>query len=91
MGGALRNTPDRPPNGHSCPADKATSRRKPGEQAGGWRGVRQITGKRVKVLVDSFPKAHRRLPDGALVSGLQTCDCERANELVGLYRCGLEC
>ena len=35
-------------------------------------------GKRVKVPVDSIPKAHTWLPDGALASGVQNCGCERA-------------
>ena len=32
--------------------------------------------------VDSTPKAHRRLPDDALASGLRNCGCERAG---GVY------
>jgi hypothetical protein len=35
-------------------------------------------GKRVKVPVDSIPKAHTWLPDGALASGVQNCGRERA-------------
>jgi hypothetical protein len=32
-------------------------------------------GKRVKVPVDSIPKAHTWLPDGALACGVQNCFC----------------
>jgi len=39
-------------------------------------------GKRVKVPVDSIPKAHTWLPDGASASGVQNCGCERAR---GVY------
>jgi hypothetical protein len=33
-------------------------------------------GKRVKVAVDSIPKAYSWLPGGALASGVQNCGCE---------------
>ena len=39
-------------------------------------------GKRVKVPVDSIPKAHTWLPDGALAPGVQNCGCERGG---GVY------
>jgi len=35
-------------------------------------------GKRVKVPVDSIPKAHTRMPDRALASGVHNRGCERA-------------
>ena len=38
--------------------------------------------KRVKAPVDSIPKAHTRLPDAALASGVRYCGCERAG---GVY------
>jgi len=38
-------------------------------------------GKRAKRAVDSIPKAHTSLPDGALVSGVQDCGRERAGEV----------
>ncbi len=39
-------------------------------------------GRRVKVPVDSIPKAHSWLPDGALAPGVQNWGCERAG---GVY------
>jgi hypothetical protein len=38
-------------------------------------------GKQVKAKVDSTPKAHTRLPDDALASGVQNCGCGRAGEV----------
>lgn len=39
-------------------------------------------GKRVKAPVDSMPKAHTQLLDGALASGVHNFDCGRAG---GVY------
>jgi len=43
-------------------------------------------GKRVKVPVDSIPKAHTWLPDGALTPGAQNCGCERAGGYTAVVR-----
>lgn len=42
-------------------------------------------GKRVKVPVDSIPKAHTWLPDRALAPGAQNCGCERAGGCMLLW------
>jgi hypothetical protein len=42
---------------------------------------------RVKVPVESIPKAHRWLSDGALASGLQNCGCARAG---GVYNAAVQ-
>ena len=40
---------------------------------------------KVEVPVGRIRKAHRRLPDGALAPGLQTCACERARGCILLH------
>jgi len=42
-------------------------------------------GKRIKLPVDSIPKAQAWLPDGALVSGVRNWGCKRAGRVNVLW------
>jgi hypothetical protein len=53
-----------------------------GTGRGGGEASEISRGKRVKAPVDSIPKAHTWLPDGALASGGRDCGRERAG---GMY------
>ena len=63
--------------------DRACNRQEKtwGSKQGNGEVSEKSQGKRVKVPVDSIPKAHTWLPDGALASGVQSCGRERGGRL----------
>lgn len=52
-----------------------------GRQAGDGEVSDKSYGKRIKLPVDSIPKAQAWLPDGALVSGVRNWGCKRAGRV----------
>jgi hypothetical protein len=69
-----------------CPCPQGRVRDQQEKTWGGKRRDGEVSekscGKRVKVAVDSIPKAHTALPDGALASEVQYRGCERTG---GMY------